>query len=55
MQKTERKLRPDLTDEQKAKAPRIGSLTFRSHRDANRMSHGAVEQYAGIGPKGRAA
>jgi hypothetical protein len=35
--KTEpRKLRQDLTEEQKAKAEKIGSLTFKSHREIDR-------------------
>jgi hypothetical protein len=52
MTKTEpRKLRSDLTEEQKAKALRIGNLDYRSHRIPDRR----VEQYPGIGPQGRAA
>jgi hypothetical protein len=37
-----RKLRSDLTPEQREKAERIGSLDYRSPRNADRMSHGAV-------------
>jgi hypothetical protein len=37
-----RKLRPDLTPEQREKAERIGSLEYKSHRNAERMSHGAA-------------
>jgi hypothetical protein len=53
MTKTEpRPLRPDLTDEQKTEALRIGdALNFKSHR----LMDWRVEQYAGIGPEGRAA
>ena len=37
MQKTEtRKLRQDLTAEQRAEAERIGSLEYRSHRKMDR-------------------
>jgi hypothetical protein len=32
MEKTERKLRSDLTAEQRERAERIGDLSFRSHR-----------------------
>jgi hypothetical protein len=51
MPKTERKLRSDLTDAEREKAERIGDLTFKSHR----LPDMRVEQYAGIGPEGRAA
>jgi hypothetical protein len=52
MAKTEpRRLRLDLTHEQKAEALRIGDLTFKSHR----LPDMRIEQYPGIGPEGRAA
>ena len=54
MAKTEtRKLRSDLTEEQKAEAVRIGSLAFKSHRNPYKMQ--IKVKYAGVGPKGRAA
>jgi hypothetical protein len=36
MTKETRKLRSDLTEEQKAKAEKIGSLEFKSHRKMDR-------------------
>ena len=52
MKKTEtRKLREDLTPAERAQAERIGDLSFRSHRWPDMR----IEQYAGIGPKGRPA
>ncbi len=51
--KTTRKLRDDLTEEQKAEALRIGSLPA-GQRIKTHWSM-RVEQYPGIGPKGRAA
>jgi hypothetical protein len=54
MEKTERKLRSDLTAEQKAEALRIGDLSYRSNRkDPHKMQ--IMVKYAGVGPKGRAA
>jgi hypothetical protein len=52
MPKTEtRKLRSDLTQAERERAEKIGDLTFKSHR----VMDWRVEEYAGIGPEGRAA
>lgn len=48
---SERRVRQDLSPEQKSEALRIGSLAYASHRKIDRR----VEQYVGIGPSGRAA
>ena len=54
-QEAKRKLRNDLTEEQREKAERIGSLSFRSHRDPFCRKMSIRVQYAGVGPKGRPA
>jgi hypothetical protein len=36
MQNTERKLRPDLTEAERERAERIGSLEYKSHRIPDR-------------------
>ena len=54
MEKTERKLRTDLTEEQKADARRIGDLSFKSNRGNPYRMYVKVK-YAGVGPKGRPA
>ena len=49
-----RKLRSDLTEEQRKEAERIGDLSFRSNqKDPFKMT--IKIKYAGVGPKGRAA
>jgi hypothetical protein len=49
-----RKLRQDLTQEQRERAEHIGDLNFKSHRrDPYRMY--VRVKYAGVGPKGRPA
>jgi hypothetical protein len=48
-----RKLRQDLTPEQRERAERVGSLEYASHRNPYKM-HVKVK-YPGVGPKGRAA
>jgi hypothetical protein len=51
---TTRKLREDLTPEQRERAARIGDLSFKSQgRDPYRMY--VKVKYPGVGPKGRAA
>jgi hypothetical protein len=42
---TTRKLRSDLTPAERERAERIGSIEFKSPRDANRKSHGAVQVF----------
>jgi hypothetical protein len=51
MQKTDRKLREGLTPAEREKAERVGDLSFKSHRRPDWR----IEEYPGIGPKGRAA
>jgi hypothetical protein len=55
MEKTERQLRSDLTQEQREQAERIGDLSFRSHRDPFCRKMQIRVKYAGVGPKGRPA
>jgi hypothetical protein len=56
MQKeTKRKLRQDLTPEQRERAERIGDLSYRSHRDPFSRKMSIRVKYAGVGPKGRPA
>jgi hypothetical protein len=50
-----RKLRSDLTPEQRERAERIGDLSYRSHRDPFCWKMSIRVKYAGVGPKGRPA
>ena len=50
---TTRKLRQDLTPEQRERAERIGSLDYKSHRKPFDMAN--AMKYPGVGPKRRAA
>ncbi len=52
---TNRKLRNDLSPEQREKAERIGDLSYRSHRDPFCRKMQIRVKYAGVGPKGRPA
>jgi hypothetical protein len=52
---TNRKLRQDLSQEQREQAERIGDLTYRSHRDPFCRKLQIRVKYPGVGPKGRPA
>jgi hypothetical protein len=49
-----RKLRSDLTPDQRAQAKRVGDLSFRSHCDPFCRKMSIRVKYAGVGPKGQA-
>jgi hypothetical protein len=50
-QQENRKLRQDLSPQERERAERIGNLNYTSHRIPDMR----IEEYPGIGPKGRAA